>query len=360
MQLTVSSGPYNAYINAPFTSVTICAPGTSSCQTIGGILIDTGSYGLRIFASKLNVALKQETQSSGKIGECAVFGSFAGWGPVATAAVKLAGERAITVPVQVFNDSSFNAVPTACTQYGVPMLSTPSQAGFNGVLGVGLFRHDCGQACSTSSSIGAYYSCTQQSCTGTTEPLSEQVQNPVWLLPVDNNGVLISLPQLGPSGAPSVNGSLIFGIGTESNNALGSAKVYTVDSAGNFATTYKGTSLPNSFIDSGSNGFFFPDSSIAQCPANSNAPGFYCPSSTLSLSAVNAGQDGTTGTVDFQVANANNLFAGSNSAFSNIGGSLPDFAGAFDWGLPFFFGRTVFVAINGQSSPGGTGPYWAY
>jgi hypothetical protein len=36
------------------------------------------------------------------------------------------------------------------------------------------------------------------------------------------------------------------------------------------------------------------------------------------------------------------------------------FSGGFDWGLPFFFGRNVFVAIQGQSTPGGTAPYWAY
>ena len=40
---------------------------------------------------------------------------------------------------------------------------------------------------------------------------------------------------------------------------------------------------------------------------------------------------------------------------------IPGSSGGFDWGLPFFFGRNVFVAIQGQSTrPGGTAPYWAY
>jgi hypothetical protein len=35
-------------------------------------------------------------------------------------------------------------------------------------------------------------------------------------------------------------------------------------------------------------------------------------------------------------------------------------SGTFDWGLPFFFGRNVFTAIESQNTPGGVGPYWAY
>ena len=32
----------------------------------------------------------------------------------------------------------------------------------------------------------------------------------------------------------------------------------------------------------------------------------------------------------------------------------------FALGIPFFFGRNVFTAIEGQTTPGGTGPYFAY
>jgi hypothetical protein len=39
----------NSYLNKPCVSVTVCTPGTSTCQTISDILLDTGSYGLRIF-----------------------------------------------------------------------------------------------------------------------------------------------------------------------------------------------------------------------------------------------------------------------------------------------------------------------
>ena len=37
------------------------------------------------------------------------------------------------------------------------------------------------------------------------------------------------------------------------------------------------------------------------------------------------------------------------------------FANSFDWGLPFFYGRRVYTAIEGTSQPGGlAGPYVAF
>ena len=40
--LTVNAGPAGDYANGAFTSVTVCTPGTSTCQTIDGVLVDTG------------------------------------------------------------------------------------------------------------------------------------------------------------------------------------------------------------------------------------------------------------------------------------------------------------------------------
>ena len=87
-----------------------------------------------------------------------------------------------------------------------------------------------------------------------------------------------------------------------------------------------------------------------------------CPANTTSFKATNQGNNAASGTVSFSIADAETLFANQgDSAFGNLGGvssnSAPFY---FDWGLPFFFGRNVFVAIVGASTPGGTGPYWAY
>jgi hypothetical protein len=46
-------------------------------------------------------------------------------------------------------------------------------------------------------------------------------------------------------------------------------------------------------------------------------------------------------------------------AYDNLGGTSA-VGGAFDWGLPFYFGRNVFTAIEGQSTSAGAGPFVAF
>jgi hypothetical protein len=353
--ITVNTGPpgNGGYVNGAFAAVTVCVPGTSTCQAIDGVLVDTGSSGLRILSSVLTVALPQQKASdSNPVFECFPFVSGYTWGPVQTADVEIAGEKASSTPIEAIGTST--TVPQGCLDFGIPSSDTLGSLGANGILGVGLFAQDCGPGCPTS----IYYECPSTGCVGISASLAQQVPNPVSLFATDNNGVIIELPSVS-GGQPSVNGSLVFGIGTQSNNGLGAAVVYTADpDSGNFTTTYSGTAYSESFIDSGSNGFFFLDSGTTGIPECGDEPGFYCPSSTANISATNQGTNGASGTVNFSVANADALFANeSDFAYGDLGG---EFSGAFDWGLPFFFGRNVFVAIQGQSTPGGTAPYWAY
>ena len=65
---------------------------------------------------------------------------------------------------------------------------------------------------------------------------------------------------------------LVFGIATQTNNGLGSAFVLATDGSSNFITTYMGKTLNGSFIDSGSNGLFFPDSTITVCTSTTSDP----------------------------------------------------------------------------------------
>src|SRR5262249_5125578 len=152
--------------------------------------------------------------------------------------------------------------------------------------------------------------------------------------------------------------SLIFGIGTQSNNSLGGAMVFTTNAAGNLTTTLHSNSY-SGFLDSGSNAYFFLSSSASGISAcSTQESGFYCPSSPVNLSATNRGSNGKSNAVNFTIDNAATLFANSSdNVFPNLGGPSP---GVFDWGLPFFFGRNVFTAIEGRNTQAGTGPYWAY
>ncbi|MBV8633021.1 MAG: DUF3443 family protein, partial [Burkholderiaceae bacterium] len=262
-----------------------------------------------------------------------------------------------SVPIQVIGDSAYaSMVPSACSSTGTSE-NTVSTFGANGVIGLGPFAQDCGTTCTTSSSAGLYYVCGS-SCQPGTIALAQQVTNPVTLFATDNNGSLLSFPAVPASGTTDLAGTLTFGIGTQSNNTLGSATVYTTNAYGYITTTYKGRTLSNSFLDSGSNGYFFTDSSITQCSSGS---GFYCPTSPLSLTAINTGQNGSSGTVSFVVGNADTLFNtdSSSTAYSELAGTTAD-SQSFDWGLPFFFGRTVYTAIEGYTTSGGAGPYFAY
>lgn len=368
VSLAVDGGPTGIggiYPDAAFASVTLCVPNTNNCQTIDHILVDTGSYGLRILKSALTLPLAQE----GTLVECTQFVSSFTWGPVMMADVKMAGEVASNVPIQVIGESNtgFPNIPTACQATG-SSADTLQTLGANGLLGVGSFIQDCGSAC-VSANVGLYYSCpTATTCAGTTVPLAQQVANPVAMFASDNNGVLIQLPAIASdSGQATAAGTMFFGIGTQSNNALGSVTIFQVDQFGDFTTVYNGHSYPGSFLDSGSNGIFFLTTALTGMPdCGDGSTGFYCPGSTTSFATTTQGTTGTSQTVAFKAANVN-LLPGANTAFNDLTGDNPSCfvsptitAPCFDWGLPFFFGRNVFTAIEGRSTPAGPGPYWAY
>jgi len=357
--MVVNGGPNGNYANGLFTTVTVCVPGGANCQSVSNVLVDSGSFGLRLLSSALGSAggqLPQQRDEGGNaVYECAQFVDSVVWGPVKNADIKIGSETASSIPIEVISANTI-PVPTACKALG-PAEENVSTLGANGILGVGFFLQDCGSACSVSgaSNPGFYYSCSGSSCQVTTESNAEQVQNPVGFFATDNNGVILHLPAA--TTASNVTGSLTFGIGTQSNNAVGSAQVFRPDSFGNLKTSFNSQTYAG-FIDSGSNGYFFLDSAttgLADC--SSSQQGFYCPASPMSLSATNS--SGTSSnTVNFTIGNASQLFAANSGfAFPTLGGPDP---AMFDWGLPFFFGRNIYVAIEGRQTPAGDGPFWAY
>jgi hypothetical protein len=353
--MSVNIGPANEAVNTGFVSVTVCVPGSSSCATINGVEVDTGSYGLRLLASALpsGFTLPQENDASNNpVVECTVFADGISWGPVVTANITISGEStSAAVPVQIIGSANFSTPPTSCSSLGATEDDLTS-FGANGIIGVGPFVQDTGE----------YYTCPGGVCAPSSVTSDLEVSNPVAFFPVDNNGVIVELPSVGASGADTLAGSLVFGIGTESNNALGSAGIYAVDpNTGYVSVTYNGSTFSQSFVDSGSNANYFVDATIPVCSNGTSAPGFFCPTSSLSESATLTGTNGASTPIAFSVANAVSLFSDNPNgiAFVNLAAPESD-TQSFDFGLPFFFGRNVFTAINGANTPGGSGPYVAF
>ncbi|MFI4886680.1 MAG: DUF3443 family protein, partial [Steroidobacterales bacterium] len=400
--MTVNAGPDGNQVDTPYITVTVCQHGsTTNCQQIPNVEVDTGSYGLRVISSVLNsslaTGLTQEADSSGNsIVECTTFVDGFSWGPVKVADVKIGEESASSVPVQVIGDPAYeqtstangtttSEIPTLCSGSTTgPEEDTVSSFGANGILGVGPFGDDCGTGCQISSSNQLYYECPASSwspgnpCNGAAVAESAQVTNPVVYFQTDNNGVIVQLPAIGSSGtAASASGSLIFGIGTEGNNGLGSATVFPgSQNTGDVTTSFNGQTLPDSYFDTGSNAYYFLDSSIPDCTSSgSSSSSWFCPASQQTLTAVIAGTGGSpTSQVTIYVGNATSLFNSypSNAAFNNLGADSGNQSSyctqigassgpcSFDFGLPFFFGRSLYVAIGGKSTSGGEGPYFAY
>jgi len=363
--VVVNSGPANNTINTLFTSITVCVPGsTTNCQTIDNIQVDTGSYGLRLLAPVLTLSLSVQPAAGGtSLVECTQFADGYSWGPVALVDLKIAGESAASLPVQLIGDTRFPTVPADCSSTGGTQEDTVAAFGANGILGIGVFAQDCGTDCVSTAEPASYYACSSTGCTATTVPLANQVQNPVTYFAKDNNGSIIVLPSVPEEGAASVTGSLIFGIDTQSNNASGTETVLTVDSTfGDLTASFNGspTALSQSFIDSGSNAIYFNDSDIPQC-TDTDYSGFYCPLSSLNLTVTLEGANGVTSAVDFTVDNAQTL--GTNNptfiAFPTLAGTNP-LADSFDFGLSFYYGRRVATALAGEKTSVGTGPYVAF
>lgn len=355
---TVNGSPIGS-VNTLFTTITVCAPGsTTSCQTIDHIQVDTGSYGLRLLAPVLTLTLPVEklANSSNSLVECTIFLDGYSWGPVATADVQIGGETAQSLPVQVIGDSRFPTVPANCSGMGTAE-DTVSAFGANGILGIGPFELGCGD-CDTVTH-GIYYACGT-TCAETVVPTAMQEPNPVTRFAVDNNGSIIDLPAVASTGAATLAGSLIFGIDTQSNNQSGTQTVLTVNGLAELTMTFLGQALTNSFMDSGSNGIFFADSNIAPCMTTDTD--FYCPGNTLTLALSIQGQNGVmVNNLTFGVGNAQTMLNNNPSfnVFPLLAGTIPaGNPGTFDYGLAFFYGKRVAVAVDKTSV--GTGPYIAF
>jgi hypothetical protein len=364
-----SSGQVAA--NVLYATITLCTPGsTTECQDIDHVQVDTGSTGLRLAHEALTGAATPSPVMDPRTGlplrQCAVFADGYTWGSVVSADVVIAGRRIPSVNLGVISDPAAGTAPDACSGGSGPDQGTVAALAANGILGVGVFLEDCGSFCTTDVPTGGaapYYVCSATgSCTATTVALANQISNPIGLLASDNNGLQIQLPTPAAPGAPSVTGTLLFGVGTSDANQLGPATLLTLNpDDGTLTTTYGGRTFTLSVIDSGSSGYYFPDPTIPACAQGAPGSGFYCPTTAIVASATLSGGNSAQSPVSFTIANADTLFreGSSDSAFPDLAGPLPGSGlsvQTFDWGLPFHFGRPISVVFEGRSVGTTTGP----
>jgi hypothetical protein len=190
-----------------------------------------------------------------------------------------------------------------------------------------------------------------------------------------NNGVVLKMPAVTDPGAASASGELIFGVGTQANNALpaNATQVYLgVDYANhpnsylNVSTFYKGQTYPGSYLDTGTNGLFFNDLSTPACGTTASPSPWYCPAQSMPVSAVVSNGDNPAlnpVTVSFQIGNAEALFSTQNTAFSDLAGTSGSSSvgpASFAWGMPFFYGRQVFLSLWDITHPQNNPPWYAW
>jgi hypothetical protein len=200
------------------------------------------------------------------------------------------------------------------------------------------------------------------------------------------------LPSVPSGGAPTATGTLTFGIGTETNNAIPSgATVYEADdvmgyfqSATYNGVTYTSNNSGGTFIDSGSNALYILDETtlgteggvtMGDCIVSGTDIGWYCPVTgttpeDFSMAPLTVfGANGTSGVLNLNINNYDTLSATGYAAFNNLGGPSCDGGSAagcsastdyIDLGLPIFFGQPngIFVGISeGTTYPNG---FWAF
>lgn len=379
-ELVVDTGPSSGFAlgvaNLPYVTVTVCEPGsTTACVTVDHVFLDTGSIGLRILRSALApLALPKRLVGGRTTVECFPFVVGAVWGPVASADVHIAGESAAAIPVQIIDDADSPAFPPTSdcqAAAGGELLRSVTTLQANGVLGVGMLGYDCGLVCDRGDYAGGYvlyYTCDGSDCRPAAVPADEQLRNPVTAFETNNNGTLIVMPAVPDSGASVARGRLVFGIGTQTNNQLSAQVtpmfVQTDPSRDDYlylSAESGGTRYPYSYVDSGSNGLFFDNAALStRCAGSGGGASWYCPPATTPVQASVSDAYGTSVSLELSIASADLLFSTSNTAFSNLGGAVGSAnPGAFVFGMPLFFGRTVYTAIWGQALAV-DGPWYAF
>lgn len=377
----------NNGVNRPMVSVKVCLPGsTSQCTTISNIILDSGSTGLRIMKSAVTLSLphvsvpaqvSQNLPGGSLLAECYPFVTSNAWGTVHAADLYLGGEPALASASLHLMDSTFGNGPplnagtgvgSGCATNGFDLL-TMSNLRANGILGVLPMQYD-NKPAGNLAPANEYWACVPGgNCTlleGTVPGLAPRVSkgalqlvaNPVFSLPADNNGLIFQFPAVPDTGAVSAEGTLLLGIGTAGNNQVPSGMtLLAFDPFARVTVSYNQQIMgaPGAVpIDTGNPVTDFSASALAEplCTL-SGIQTLLCPFTTKSF-PVGLGSIQSLSTnrlsSSLLVGNAQSLLVSSgNRLFNNLvnDSSFPAL------GLPFFLGKTVYMAFPSATYPYG-------
>jgi len=250
------------------------------------------------------------------------------------------------------------AVTADCAnQAGTGSTETDTVASFdgNGLVGVAFTLTD----------TGIYYTCATSGKSCVEDHSYAGIPNLTSKFSTDNNGVVITLPAVSAAGtATPVMGSLIFGVGTETNNKPPKGTIALANELANgIFRVNLGSTKATVYIDSGTDDLVATDSAIAKC--KDNQPGgsiYYCPSknTAISMGVYSYTKTAPAFNMGFTIANSDNLLSVSDVAYSSLaeavspGSTLS--STTYAMGLSTFFGRTMYFVFNGKTSSLGTGP----
>lgn len=398
-------GPINGAQDVIYTTVTICPPGyapsSGSCQSIDHVQLDTGSVGLHILASAMDARILQQlravTSNGLPVNDCYAYADGWTWGILRTADVWMGGydgtvsqgERVPGISVDIIGDPasgpiSATALSTCSGNGGSPGENSVPMFGANGILGV----------MPTQSESALYYTCTAAGgCSPIVIAPTQEANNPVYSIAGtgDNNGIVVSLQAVGNAGAPTANGTLSFGVGTQANNAFTNTHPTTyvaaaiipkigglpftqgwITASSPYTPQSKGQQ-PDAIFDTGTSFLALSGSGIPNTGPSTQM--WFTPNpSPLTVTAMvqgslpnsggNAGPLVAQYPLSFLVANETTL-ALQNWAFDDLAADDTS-AGLIIWGAPFFFGRTMYIvdqnttmSIPGSAVPA-NGPFYAY
>lgn len=351
VQITAGSGYNGNGYNTPYVTVTVCQPNTTICQTVDHILLDTGSVGLKIDQSQLQTTLPSITQTGSglPISVCNLYGSGYVFATANYADVYIGGEKAPNIPVQIIDDStSQSGVPSSCSNQGA-FVDFSNSSGAKGIIGVNPMIN-------LGNNTNLDYTCTGGVCTEINSgiPVTYLNVNPVgYFVSGNNNGEVVSLPTVSANTNSNITGTLTFGINTESNNQvptnISSVQGDPNDFIGRFIGLSSGAYFPTMF-DSGTNHFRFYSTEInlcgeLYCPSSSTAWTSQISSYNMSVSAIPLSSIITSQTVAY-------------SLMPNLGLSAQSGSGLY--GLPFYFGKNIYLGFVGSNSSMGSGPTWGF